>query len=79
MTDKIDLPIRLQPNPDRDSMIETILDYWQEGWYEGDQSDVVDELRGMHNGSEKPLDKWSDSDIENEYETAVEFLEGLED
>ena len=65
--------------PDRDSMIETILDYWQEGWYEGDQSDVVDELRGMHNGSEKPLDKWSDSDIENAYETAVEFLEGLED
>ena len=66
-------------SPDRDSMIETILDYWQEGWYEGDQSDVVDELRGMHNGSEKPLDKWSDSDIENEYEIAVEFLEGLED
>ena len=50
-------------NPDRDSMIETILDYWQEGWYDGDQSDVVDELRGMHNGSEKPLDLWSDSDI----------------
>ena len=65
--------------PDRDSMIETILDYWQEGWYEGDQSDVVDELRGMHNGSEKPLDIWCDSDIENEYETAVMFLEGLED
>ena len=79
MTDKIDLPIRLQPNPDRDSMIETILDYWQEGWYEGDQSDVVDELRGMHNGSEKPLDKWSDSDIQSEYERAVMFLEGLED
>mgnify|MGYP003145215692 CR=1 FL=1 len=66
-------------NPDRDSMIETILDYWQEGWYDGDYSDVVDELRGMHNGSEKPLDKWSDSDIINAYETAVEFLEGLED
>ena len=79
MTDKIDLPIRLQPNPDRDSMIETILDYWQEGWYEGDQSDVVDELRGMHNGSEKPLDLWSDSDIINEYERAVEFLEELQD
>ena len=79
MTDKIDLPIRLQPNPDRDSMIETILDYWQEGWYDGDQSDVVDELRGLHNGSEKPLDLWSDSDIINEYERAVEFLEELQD
>ena len=79
MTDKIDLPIRLQPNPDRDSMIETILDYWQEGWYDGDQSDVIDELRGLHNGSEKPLDKWSDSDIQSEYERAVMFLEGLED
>ena len=65
--------------PDRDSMIETILDYWQEGWYEGDQSDVVDELRGLNGGSEKPLYKWSDSDIQSEYEIAVEFLEGLED
>ena len=66
-------------NPDRDSMIETILDYMQEGWYEGDQSDVIDELRGLHNGSEKPLDSWSDSDIINEYERAVEFLKELED
>ena len=65
--------------PDRDSMIETILDYMQEAWYEGDQSDVIDELRGLNDGSEKPLDKWSDSDIINEYEIAVEFLEGLED
>ena len=79
MTDKIDLPIRLQPKPDRDSMIETIMDYWQEGWYNGDQSDVIDELRGLNGGSEKPLYKWSDSDIQSEYETAVEFLEGLED
>tara|TARA_Y100000289_G_C3794637_1_gene85857 strand:- start:24 stop:230 length:207 start_codon:yes stop_codon:yes gene_type:complete len=65
--------------PDRDEMIETIMDYWQEGWYNGDQSDVIDELRGLNGGSQKPLYKWSDSDIENEYETAVEFLEGLED
>ena len=65
--------------PDRDDMIETIMDYWQEGWYDGDQSDVVDELRGLNGGSEKPLYKWSDSDIQSEYETAVEFLEGLED
>ena len=65
--------------PDRDDMIETIMDYWQEGWYDGDQSDVIDELRGLNDGSEKPLYKWSDSDIENEYEIAVEFLEGLED
>ena len=65
--------------PDRDDMIETIMDYWQEGWYDGDQSDVIDELRGLNGGSQKPLYKWSDSDIENEYETAVEFLEGLED
>jgi len=76
---KDDLPIRLRPNPDRDSMIETIMDYWQEGWYNGDQSDVIDELRGLNGGSEKPLYKWSDSDIQSEYETAVEFLEGLED
>ena len=61
--------------PTKDEMIETILDYWQEGWYDGDQSDVVDELRGLHNGSEKPLDLWSDSDIINEYERAVEFLD----
>ena len=66
-------------NPDRDDMIETIMDYWQEGWYDGDQSDVVDELRGVNGGSEKPLYKWSDSDIQSEYEIAVEFLEGLED
>ena len=33
--------------PTKDEMIETILDYWQEGWYDGDQSDVVDELRGL--------------------------------
>ena len=65
--------------PPKDEMIETILDYWQEGWYDGDQSDVVDELRGLHNGSEKPLDLWSDSDIINEYERAVEFLEELQD
>ena len=65
--------------PDRDDMIETIMDYWQEGWYDGDQSDVVDELRGLNGGSEKPLYKWSDSDIQSEYEIAVEFLEGLED
>ena len=65
--------------PDRDDMIETIMDYWQEGWYDGDQSDVIDELRGLNDGSEKPLYKWSDSDIENEYEIEVEFLEGLED
>ena len=65
--------------PDRDEMIETIMDYWQEGWYDGDQSDVIDELRGLNDGSEKPLYKWSDSDIINEYEIAVEFLEGLED
>ena len=65
--------------PSKDEMIETILDYWQEGWYDGDQSDVIDELRGLHNGSEKPLDKWSDSDIINEYEIAVEFLEELQD
>tara|TARA_R100000781_G_scaffold4675_1_gene5568 strand:- start:504 stop:734 length:231 start_codon:yes stop_codon:yes gene_type:complete len=65
--------------PTRDEMIESILDYWQEGWYDGDQSDVIDELRGLHNGSEKPLDKWSDSDIINEYEIAVEFLEELQD
>ena len=65
--------------PDRDDMIETIMDYWQEGWYDGDQSDVIDELRGLNDGSEKPLYKWSDSDIINEYEIAVEFLEGLED
>ena len=65
--------------PDRDEMIETIMDYWQEGWYDGDQSDVIDELRGLNGGSEKPLYKWSDSDIINEYEIAVEFLEGLED
>ena len=65
--------------PDRDDMIETIMDYWQEGWYNGDQSDVIDELRGLNGGSEKPLYKWSDSDIQSEYETAVEFLEGLED
>ena len=66
-------------NPDRDDMIETIMDYWQEGWYNGDQSDVIDELRGLNGGSEKPLYKWSDSDIQSEYEIAVEFLEGLED
>ena len=66
-------------NPDRDDMIETIMEYWQEGWYDGDQSDVVDELRGLNGGSEKPLYKWSDSDIQSEYEIAVEFLEGLED
>ena len=65
--------------PTKDEMIETILDYWQEGWYDGDQSDVVDELRGLHNGSEKPLDLWSDSAIINEYERAVEFLEELQD
>ena len=65
--------------PDRDEMIETIMDYWQEGWYDGDQSDVIDELRGLNGGSQKPLYKWSDSDIINEYEIAVEFLEGLED
>ena len=65
--------------PTKDEMIETILDYQQEGWYDGDQSDVVDELRGLHNGSEKPLDLWSDSDIINEYERAVEFLEELQD
>ena len=65
--------------PDRDEMIETIMDYWQEGWYNGDQSDVIDELRGLNGGSQKPLYKWSDSDIQSEYETAVEFLEGLED
>lgn len=65
--------------PDRDEMIETILDYWQEGWYEGDQSDVIEELRGLHNGSEKPLDLWSDSDIESEHERAVKFLAELED
>ena len=65
--------------PTRDEMIESILDYWQEGWYDVDQSDVLDELRGLHNGSEKPLDKWSDSDIINEYEIAVEFLEELQD
>ena len=65
--------------PTKDEMIETILDYWQEGWYDGDQSDVVDELRGLDNGSEKPLDLWSDSDIINEYERAVEFLEELQD
>ena len=65
--------------PDRDDRIETRMDYWQEGWYDGDQSDVIDELRGLNGGSQKPLYKWSDSDIENEYETAVEFLEGLED
>ena len=65
--------------PDRDDMIETIMDYWQEGWYDGDESDVIDELRGLNDGSEKPLYKWSDSDIINEYEIAVEFLEGLED
>ena len=65
--------------PDRDDMIETIMDYWQEGWYNGDESDVIDELRGLNDGSEKPLYKWSDSDIINEYEIAVEFLEGLED
>ena len=65
--------------PDRDDMIETIMDYWQEGWYDGDQSDVIDELRGLNDGSEKPLYKWSDSDIINEYERAVEFLDELED
>ena len=65
--------------PTKDEMIETILDYWQEGWYDGDQSDVIDELRGLNGGSEKPLYKWLDSDIQSEYETAVEFLEGLED
>ena len=65
--------------PTKDEMIETILDYWQEGWYDGDHSDVIDELRGLHNGSEKPLDLWSDSDIVNEYERAVEFLEELQD
>ena len=65
--------------PTKDEMIETILDYWQEGWYDGDQSDVVDELRGLLNGSEKPLDLLSDSDIINEYERAVEFLEELQD
>ena len=59
--------------PTKDEMIETILDYWQEGWYEGDQSDVVDY------GSEKPLDLWSDSDIINENERAVEFLEALQE
>ena len=64
---------------DRDDMIEIILDYWQEGWYEGDQSDVIEELRGLHNGSEKPLSTWSDDAIQNEYERAVEFLEELED
>ena len=65
--------------PDRDDMIETIMDYWQEGWYDGDQSDVIDELRGLNGGSQKPLYKWSDSDIINEYERAVEFLDELED
>ena len=65
--------------PDRDEMIETILDYWQEGWYEGDQSDIIEELRGLHTADEKPLDTWSDSDIESEYKTAVEFLAELED
>ena len=72
-------PVDTRYIQNRDDMIETILDYWQEGWYEGDQSDVVDELRGLHNGSEKPLDLWSDSDIINEYERAVVFLEELQD
>jgi len=72
-------PVDTRYLQNRDSMIETILDYWQEGWYDGDQSDVVDELRGLHNGSEKPLDLWSDSEIQSEYERAVEFLEELQD
>ena len=79
MTKWISLILSFFSKPDRDEMIETILDYWHEGWYDGDQSDVIDELRGLHNGSEKPLDLWSDSDIINEYERAVEFLEELQD
>ena len=66
---------RFWNNSTKEDKIELILDYWQEGWYEGDQGDVIDELRGLHNRSEKPLNSWSDGEVDGEYEIALKYFE----
>jgi len=61
---------------DREDKMDIILDYFQEGWY---QEDPVDELRELHMGHEKPLHKWSDDEIDNEYEIAKDYLKDIDD
>ena len=61
---------------DREDKMEIILDYFQEGWY---QEDPVDELRALHMWHEKPLHKWSDDEIDNEYEMAKDYLKDIDD
>lgn len=61
----------------REEKIDVIFAYWEEGWYDMEVSDAVDELKGLHKG-ETPLYQWDKSAINSEYENALEFFKEQE-
>ena len=50
---------------------------WSEGWELNDMSTVIDEIKGLHMG-EKPLWKFTQEEIDGEYERALEWKKDQE-
>ncbi len=62
---------------DNEEKTDLILEMWSEGWELNDMSTVIDEIKGLHMG-EKPLWKFTQEEIDGEYERALEWKKDQE-
>lgn len=61
---------------DNEEKTDLILEMWSEGWELNDMSTVIDEIKGLHMG-EKPMWKFTQEEIDGEYERALEWKKEL--
>jgi len=58
----------------REQKIETILEWWYEGWEEGDDVSIfTDELIRFHTSEEIPLYKYDEETLNQTYEEIMEI------
>ena len=62
----------------REQKIETILEWWLEGWLDvPDISLLTDELLRLHTTEEIPLYKYNDEELNEEYEDIMQTKKDL--
>jgi|TARA_R100000081_G_scaffold85248_1_gene54162 hypothetical protein len=62
----------------REEKIETILEWWLEGWLDvPDISLLTDELLRLHTTEEIPLYKYNDEELNEEYEDIMQTKKDL--
>ena len=61
--------------PDRDEMIDTIIEYYIFGWESGDEGDLYEELEDLNRRGCKGLENETLDFLKGEYDNAKECLE----